>query len=68
MGMRARRVSRRKNQGRARVRSQAEMCIRDRATAALDKALVDPTAAPVVKKAATELKMEIGRAKAAEKK
>ncbi|HEY3443247.1 MAG TPA: hypothetical protein VGK29_20990 [Paludibaculum sp.] len=40
----------------------------DEASAALDKALADPTAAPVVKKAATDLKMEIGRAKAAEKK
>ena len=39
----------------------------DEATAALDKALADPNSAPVVKKAATELKMDISRAKAEKK-
>ena len=39
----------------------------DEATAALDKALADPTAVPAVKKAATELKMDIAKAKAATK-
>ena len=40
----------------------------DEANAVLDKALADPTSVPAVKKAATELKMEISKAKAAEKK
>ena len=39
----------------------------DEATAALDKALADPTAVPAVKKAATELKMDIAKAKAEKK-
>jgi tetratricopeptide (TPR) repeat protein len=39
----------------------------DEATAVLDKALADPTSVPAVKKAATELKMEIAKAKAEKK-
>lgn len=39
----------------------------DEATAALDKALADPSSVPAVKKAATELKLEIGKAKAEKK-
>jgi tetratricopeptide (TPR) repeat protein len=39
----------------------------DEANVMLDKAIADPNAAPVVKKAATELKLEISRAKAEKK-